>query len=113
MVRALQVFAHEGPDPSEASAQAFVSVRAIDAWADSFDDSQARRSKGGKSRARDRADQAKAEAKEIRDRATKLLSDDREPKDIAGIISTTTGHSLPKIYRALRAHPTGHWSKKR
>ncbi|HEY3179002.1 MAG TPA: hypothetical protein VGL25_08990 [Casimicrobiaceae bacterium] len=109
--RALETLTLDGPDPSDASAQAFVSVSAVEAWGDSWDTSQAGRRKGGKESGKAMADKAAEDAADIRNRATKLLEDGKHPKDVAGIIKSARRYSLPKIYRALRSHSSGHWQK--
>ena len=67
------------------------------------------KSKGGDTTAKIRKENALSDYKNINEQATSLISNGKDKKDIANIIADKTGFSKPKIYRALKTHPSGRW----
>ena len=112
-LEALGELVSNGDDPSSASAVASAGVYQIAEQLDSFQGSQLGRSTGGRTRAKQRKDESEKDYRKIRDRATALLASGKDSRDIAGIIMQITGHSRPKVMRALTAHQSGHWGRRK
>ena len=68
------------------------------------------RERGGIARSQQTKKIAEIDYDKINKLATKLLKT-KDKKDIAAIISKQTGHSRPKVYRALKLHQSGKWKK--
>jgi len=86
-------------------------VQMLDLAFDRDSATQAGRSGGGKGAGKLARERAKVDYDRIRAKATLLLASDHEVRSISGIIGQQTGFGRPKILRALKSHPSGHWKK--
>jgi hypothetical protein len=103
---------NNGFDPSAASVSAMSVVAMLDARIERDEATQRGRKQGGATT----GDQKKKEAADgkarIQGYATMLLRAGNAPRDVVRLIYEEYGITRPRIYRALRDHPSGHWKKK-
>lgn len=113
LAEAMRVVRAAVPSPEDASLTASVQFASASGGLLSWDRSQDGRRSGGEERGRQRKAEAAEGRAQIHRYATNILTEGTSPRHVARTIHDEYGISRPRIYRALRDHPSGHWRPKR